>query len=100
MCKSETWLALQLRMLRALWMTNYTTFNPSFADSSFTSSARMSRLDAEQQLLCQLVAIPSLALTILGKGLEHCRTLLHLRRSGHTFTETRALAATRHGTFL
>ena len=44
--------------------------------------------------------IPTLALTTLGKGLEHCRTLLQLRRSGRTVTETRALAATRPGTFL
>ena len=68
MCKSETWLALQLRMLRALWMTNYTTFNPSFADSSFTSSARMSRLDAKQQLSVSARRNSKFSFNHIGKG--------------------------------
>ena len=100
MCKPDTWLALQLKMLRVPWMVVCTTVNPCFAGHSLISNKQHVVTGAERQLLCRLVANPSLALTLLGKGLEHCRTLSHLRRSGRTFTETRALAATRHGTFL
>jgi hypothetical protein len=68
-----------------------TTINPSFEGFPYQECQDVvTGHCAEQQLLCQPVATASLALALLGKGLEHRRTLLHLRR---TFTETRTLAA-------